>query len=51
MLEYRKELNLKEDMEREYEFEMRRKELEKMKINRELDRQKFIESKLMQQHL
>lgn len=49
--QFHQEVQNKYKFLREYEFNLQRENLEKMKIDRELDRQKYIEMKQLQQHL
>lgn len=51
MNEYQQEIKDNYELQRKYEFNLRRENLEKMRIDRELDRQKFVEMKQLQQHL
>lgn len=49
--QYHQEVQDKNAFLREYEFHLQRENLEKLKIDRELDRQKYVEMKQLQQHL
>lgn len=50
-LEYQKEIHDKYNMLRDQEIQAQIENLERLKIERELDRQKFVEHKQIQQHV
>lgn len=51
MSKYHQEIQDECEFHRKNQFKMRLENLEKMRIDRELDRQKFVEMKQLQQHL
>lgn len=50
-LRYQQEICEKYNLLREQELQAKKENLERMKIERELDRQKFVENKQIQQHM
>lgn len=49
--EYYHEIDKKYKMQRQFEMNVQQKDLERLRMERELDRQKYIETKQLQQQM